>query len=85
MDSLDTPFDYTVLFIIGGEEYSEFMKNVLDIEYVEDKFYTIMDSEFRFLENNKDIPRWIIDSSILIDSENKIKMVGAPWLNEKIA
>lgn len=82
VDSLDTPFDYTVLFIIGGEEYSEFMKNVLDIEYVEDKFYTIMDSEFRFLENNKDIPRWIIDSSILIDSENKIKMVGAPWINE---
>ena len=85
VDSLDTPFDYTVLFIIGGEEYSEFMKNVLDIEYVEDKFYTIMDSEFRFLENNKDIPRWIIDASVLIDAENKIKMVGAPWLNEKIA
>jgi len=40
-----------------------------------------MDTEFQFLEANKDIPRWIIDASVLIDSENKIKMVGAPWAN----
>ena len=79
MDSIDTPDNFTVLFVIGGEDYSEFMENVLDIKYVEDKFYTIMDTEFSFLENNKDIPRWIIDSSMLIDGENKIKMVGTPF------
>ena len=79
MDSIDTPDNYTVLFVIAGQHYSEFMENVLDIQYVEDKFYTIMDPEFSFLENNEDIPRWIIDSSMLIDGENKIKMVGAPF------
>ena len=41
-----------------------------------------MDPEGKFLEQNKEIPRWIIDASVLIDSENKIKMVGAPWLNK---
>jgi len=51
----------------------------LDLEYVKDKFYTIMDSEGKFLENNSDIPRWMFDASLLIDSENKIKMVGAPF------
>ena len=79
MDSINTPDDYTVLFVIKGESYGDFMTKVLDIEYVDDKFYTIMDTEGKFLKNNKDIPRWIIDSSVLIDGENKIKMVGAPF------
>ena len=79
MDSIDTPDNYTVLFVIKGDSYGEFMANVLDIEYVEDKYYTIMDPEGKFLANNKDIPRWIIESSILIGPENKIKMMGAPF------
>jgi hypothetical protein len=79
MDSIDTPDDYTVLFVIKGDSYGEFMANVLDIEYMDDKFYTVMDTEGQFLEANKEIPRWIIDSSVLIDSENNIKMVGAPF------
>lgn len=79
MDSIDKPDNYTVLFVIKGESYGEFMSNVLDIEYVEDKYYTIMDPEGKFLANNKDIPRWIIESSMLIGPENKIKMVGPPF------
>jgi hypothetical protein len=79
MDSIDTPDDYTVLFVIKGDSYGEFMTSVLDIEYVDDQFYTIMDPDGQFLEANKDIPRWIINASVLIDSENKIKMVGAPF------
>ena len=79
MDSLDIPNNYTVLFIIQGNSYDDFMTNVLDIEYIDDTFYTIMDPEGKFLEANKDIPRWIIDASVLIDSDNKIKMVGAPF------
>lgn len=82
MDSLIIEDSYTVLFVIKGNSYSEFMTTVLDFDYVDDKFYTIMDPDGKFLEQNKEIPRWIIDSSILIDSENKIKMVGTPWINE---
>jgi len=79
MDIINTSDDYTVLFIILGKSYSEFMAKVLDIKFIEDKFYTVMDPEGEFLENNKDIPQWIIDSSVLIDEENKIKMVGEPF------
>ena len=79
MDSINTPDNHTVLFVIKGNSYEKFMKNVLEIEYVDDEYYTIMDPDGQFLEANKEIPRWIIDASVLIDSENKIKMVGAPF------
>jgi hypothetical protein len=82
MDSLATIDNHTVLFVIQGESYDEFMRKVLDTEYLDDRYFTIMDPDFKFLDSNKDIPRWIIDASVLIDSENKIKMVGAPWVNE---
>ena len=81
-DSLNYPDNYSVLFVIQGNSYEGFMNEVLNIDYVEDRYYTNMDPEYEFLEANKDIPRWIIDASVLIDAENKIKMVGAPWLNE---
>ena len=60
------------------------MRGVLDVAYVEDKYYTIMDPYSKFLTSNKDIPRWMMDGSLLIDSENKIKMVGTPWANKEM-
>lgn len=72
MEELDQVPGHTVLFIIQGRSYEEFMTEVLDIGYVEDRFYTIMDSEYQFMSKNKTIPMWIIDGSILIDPENKI-------------
>ena len=82
MDSIACPDNFSVLFVIHGNSYEDFMINVLNVDHVDDNYYTIMDTEFQFLAANKDIPRWIIDASVLIDSENKIKMVGAPWINE---
>jgi hypothetical protein len=79
VDSVAPPDDYTVLFIIQGQSYEEFMTSILDIDYIDDQYYCIIDVNYKFMENNKGIPRWIIDSSILIDSDNKIKMVGAPF------
>ena len=82
IDSIGCPANYSVLFIIQGNSYESFMTEVLSLTYVDDHYYTIMDPEFEFISQNGSIPKWIIDSSVLIDSENKIKMVGAPWINE---
>jgi hypothetical protein len=79
MDSIVKPDNYTVLFVIRGYNYGMFMSNILDVKYIEDQFYTIMDPDSKYINNNNEIPKWIIDCSILIDSENKIKMVGAPF------
>lgn len=83
MDSLNITANHAVLFVIQGSNYSEFMRKVFIVDSnIVSKHYTIMDPFFEFSINNENIPRWIIDASVLIDAENKIQMVGAPWLNE---
>ncbi len=73
IDSIGAPDNYSVLFVIQGNSYEDFMTEVFNIDLVEEHYYTIMDPEFEFMSLNNNIPRWIIDSSMLIDSENKIK------------
>lgn len=84
--SMELPADYTVLFVIQGERYSQFIEEVneyarknLGVDTVENNFPVAMDPDFDFLSSNHTIPRWIIDRSVLIDSQNRIRMVGAPW------
>lgn len=73
--------NYTMLFIIQGYNYNSFIKEIKKICDVQDTYYIIMDPYFKFVNNNS-VPFEILDESILIDSENKIRMVGAPWANE---
>ena len=84
MDSLNKRNDYTVLFIIQGFRYNNFIKRVNEISVFSDHYYTIMDDDLNFLLNNNDIPRWIIDGSVLIGPDNKIKMIGEPWATHEI-
>lgn len=79
MDSLNKRNDYTVLFIIQGFRYNDFIHRVNEIDSFTDHYYTIMDDGLKYLLNNNDIPRWIIDGSVLIGADNKIKMMGEPW------
>ncbi len=79
MDSLATRDDYTVLFIISGDNYGDFMAKVFDQEFIDTPYYVIMDRDYRFMNKNMEIPKWIFDSSVLIDQENKIKLIGAPY------
>lgn len=84
LDSMNLGDNYTVLFVIAGQSYSDFMAKVLNQGYVDDRYYTIMDYDATFLEANKDIPPWILDASVLIGKKNKIKMVVPPWVNEEM-
>jgi len=84
MDSLNKQDDSTVLFIIRGFRYNSFIKRVNEISVFNDHYYTIMDDSLNYLLNNNDIPRWIIDSSVLIGPDNKIKMIGEPWATHEM-
>jgi len=84
MDSLNKQDDYTVLFIIQGFRYRGFIKRVNEISVFDDHYYTIMDDSLNYLLNNNDIPRWIIDGSVLIGPDNKIKMIGEPWTTNEM-
>lgn len=82
MDSIYSSSDYTVLFIIEGNIYSSYenlIQNVLKTEEIETKFYTIIDTNFNFLDANKDIPVSIIERSMLVDEDNKIRLIGQPF------
>ena len=79
MDTINKRNDYTVLFIINGFTYDQFISKVKEIEDINDHYYTIIDKNLKYLLNNNDIPRWIVDGSVLIDQENKIRMIGKPW------
>ncbi len=82
MDSISSPDNHTLLFIIQGDSYGDFMSRALNYEYIEDRYYMILDPENKFSNDNNKIPYWILDSGILVDKENKIKMVGKPWVND---
>ncbi len=83
MDTLVLNDDFTVLFIIQGRSYEKFLnylhESEPDYNLNSNMFYVVMDSAYSFLENNADIEREIIDKSILIDAENKIRLIGPPY------
>ncbi len=89
MDTLDLSDDFSVLFIILGRSYESFTNNLLlynpEYELPKDRFHIVMDPDYRFLENNLDIGRWVIDKSLLINIENKIKLIGPPFASERMA
>lgn len=84
MPLINSVDNHTVLFIIVGRNYSLFMKNVMEIDSVESRYYTIMDPEAFFLSSNDVIPRWIIDNSITINRDNQIKMIGCPFASPQM-
>lgn len=71
--------NYAALFIINNFNYEEFISKVNEYEIIEDRSYIIFDQNQSFLLNNNEIPKWIVNSSILIDSNNQILMIGEPW------
>jgi hypothetical protein len=88
MDTLDLNHDFTVLFIINGMSFDGFLANLLasnpDYDLSKDRFHVIMDPEQQFLDANRDIPRLILDKSLLIDKENRVRLIGHPFASPKI-
>lgn len=88
MDTLCLNDNFTVLFIIQGRSYERFLNNLQefssDSDLVHERFFIAMDSDYRFLENNSEIERWIIDKSLLIDEENKVRLIGPPFASSRM-
>lgn len=79
MQKLDCPENHILLFIIKGNSYYNFMANIYDIQPVEGRYLIVMDKHGTYLENNQHIPLWIIERSVLIDVDNRIRLVGEPF------
>ncbi|MEX2410988.1 MAG: hypothetical protein WD607_06370 [Candidatus Paceibacterota bacterium] len=89
MDTMDLNHDFTVLFIINGMSFDGFLANLLEsnpeYDLSKDRFHVIIDSEQQFLNANHDIPRQILDKSLLIDKENRVRLIGHPFASPQIA
>ncbi|TVR68702.1 MAG: hypothetical protein EA408_13150, partial [Marinilabiliales bacterium] len=74
--------NFKVLYIILGRSYERFIDNLAEYEsdYILPNVqpYVVMDPDYRFLDNNMVIEREILDRSILIGPDNKIKLIGPP-------
>jgi hypothetical protein len=84
MEGSSQKFNYTIIFIIRGKSYEDFISEVHKIEPLQDKFYSIMDPNMLLLEGNKNIPEWIFDLSLLIDENNRIRVIGEPFRSPKL-
>ncbi len=82
IDSISQTDNHTLLFVVKENNYEIFMEKVLEYGFLEDKYYTTFDTTDFFLLKNNYLPYWAFNSGILIDKENKIKMVGKPWVND---
>lgn len=76
--------NYTILFVIRGKFVDEFITEVDSVEPVDHDFYIVMDPNYFYPDGNKEIPDWIFEKSILIDEDNKIKMIGQPFQSPEL-
>lgn len=83
MKEIDVIDNFTILFIIKGKYVEDFIKQVELKGHVEEKYYIVMDPNYIYQNGNTEIPAWMLELPLLIDEDNKIKMVGSPFLNSK--
>ncbi len=55
-----------------------------EYEKANDRIHVAMDPDYRFLDNNPAIDRWVIDKSLLIDAGNKVKLIGPPFASRRM-
>lgn len=75
--------NYSILFIVNEKYSTEFLKKVNQIEPIQEKYYIRMDPNATFIKENSNIPKWIIENTLLIDNMNKILLIGEPFYNAK--
>jgi hypothetical protein len=81
MQQIETANDYTVLFVINARDYTSFTRNTDLHGEIKEKFFYFIDPRNEFIRSNSRISRSILDRSLLIDIDNRIKMVGEPFAN----
>ena len=81
MEQIAKADDYTVLFVINARDYASFTRNTPVYQSIEERYYYFIDPRNEFFRTNSNIPRVVLDRSLLIDRDNRIKMIGEPFTN----
>ena len=67
------------MFIVNGGQYEDFIKESIKYGLEENRFYIFMDTKNSFIHGNNNIPKRIINSSVLINKKNQILLIGSPF------
>ncbi len=74
-----------VLFVVGGANMGKFKKEFVSSVEIKPNTYVFPDEHLEYLKQNIKIPWKVINSTILIDERNNIKIIGSPFGSAKIA
>jgi hypothetical protein len=83
MSKIRMQADFSILFIISGKYADDFLYEVNNIEPIENKYFIVMDPNFYYPDGNTDIPNWILEQSVLIDNDHKVRLIGSPFANSE--
>lgn len=83
MNKIGISENFTILFIISGKYVDDFLSEVNEIEPIDNSYFIVMDPNYYYTDGNSHVPQWILEQSILIDNNNKIRMVGSPFKNSE--
>lgn len=88
MDTLDIKENYNVLFIYSGQSYNEFadgfIEHAPDFELNDIEYFLAVDSSGNLQSSNPFFSDWILNKTMLINSENKVLLIGEPFASEQI-
>lgn len=84
MEKIEFDDNYSILFIISGKNSTDFLSEVELIEHVDSKYFIVMDPNFTYPDGNTEIPGWILEESVMLDENNKIKMIGQPFADSEV-
>jgi len=70
------------LFVFRGKNFETFLR--YSQGKTEFPFFVMSSEEFTYANNNGSIDRQIIDAGFLIDRDNRIKIIGDPFVSEKM-
>jgi hypothetical protein len=74
-----------VLFVVGGANMAKFKKEFVSSVEIKPYAFVFSDEHLEYLKQNMKIPWSVINSTILIDSRNNIKIIGSPFTSAEIA
>lgn len=78
-DNLKDYENFNMLFIIQGYSFESFISNVRSIGLIKGNYNIIIDPYRKFVEFNN-LPVWLMnDAFILIDNNNKVRLIGNPF------
>jgi hypothetical protein len=80
MDTVAQGDSYAIIYVLRGSNKSDFISKVKLIGKDHSDYYMVYDPTYDFISDNKNIPLNIINKSLLIDSNNRIRLIGAPFL-----